>query len=244
MAPSATEGRRMSGPASPPRDLARLLSANPFFASLGEEAVAALAGLCVTRSLEAGRTLFFQGDPGDALYAVRRGQVRILTETGDGRSTTLNLLGSGDVFGEVALLDGQPRTATAVAVEPTELFAILRRDLLALIERQPAIAVRLIAFLCARIRWLSRRAEEAAFLSLEDRLLRRLAGLCEDYGSEITVSQEELARFVGAARESVNRQLQIWRREGLLTLGRGRITILDPDALMRRASDSDDRAGA
>lgn len=225
----------MTGSSGPPRDLARLLSANAFFASLGEEAVAALAGLCVTRKLEAGRTLFCQGDPGDALYAVRRGQVRIVAETGDGRSTTLNLLGPGDVFGEVALLDGQPRTATAVAAEPTELFAILRRDLLALIERQPGIAVRLIAFLCARIRWLSRRAEEAAFLSLEERLIRRLAGLREDYGSEIAVSQEALALFVGATRESVNRQLQVWKREGLVALGRGRITILDTDALARRA---------
>lgn len=225
----------MRGPASPPRNLARLLSANPFFASLGEEAVAALASLCVTRSLDVGRTLFVQGDPGDALYAVRRGQVRIVAETPDGRSTTLNLLGPGDVFGEVALLDGQPRTATAVAMEPTELFAILRRDFLAMIEQHPQIAIRLIEFLCARIRWLSRRAEEASFLSLEDRLLQRLAGLYEDYGSEISVSQEALAQFVGAARESVNRQLQIWKREGLLGLSRGRIDILDPDALARRA---------
>ncbi|RVU13871.1 Crp/Fnr family transcriptional regulator [Methylobacterium oryzihabitans] len=225
----------MTAAANPPRDLARLLCANPFFASLGEEVVAALAGLCVTRSLEAGRTLFCQGDPGDALYAVRRGQVRIVAGTGDGRTTTLNLLGPGDVFGEVALLDGQPRTATAVAAEPTELFAILRRDLLGLIERRPGVAVHLIAVLCARIRWLSRRAEEAAFLSLEERLIRRLAGLREDYGCEIIASQEALARFVGASRESVNRQLQVWKREGLVALGRGRITILDADALTRRA---------
>ncbi len=218
-----------------PGDLGRLLAVNPFFASLGAESVAALAGLCVTRRLEAGRTLFSQGDPGDALYAVRRGQIRIAAEGRDGENATLNLLGPGDVFGEVALLDGEPRTASAVAVEATELFAILRRDFLALIERRPQVAIRLIAFLCARIRWLSRRAEEASFLSLEDRLLRRLAGLHEDYGSPITVSQEELARFVGAARESVNRQLQIWKREGLIGLGRGRIDILDPDALMRRA---------
>lgn len=221
--------------AGPPRDLARLLSVNPFFASLGAEAVAALAGLCVTRRIEGGQTLFCQGDPGDALYAIRRGQVRIVAETRDGRSTTLNLLGPGDVFGEVALLDGEPRTATAVAAETTELFAILRRDLLALIERRPEIAIRLVEFLCARIRWLSRRAEEAAFLPLEQRLLRRLAGLCEDYGSEIAVSQEELARFVGAARESVNRQLQAWKRAGLIALGRGRIRILDVDELARLA---------
>lgn len=214
-----------------PRDLARLLAANPFFASLGTEAVGAIAGLCVTRHFDAGRTIFMKGDAGDALYAVRRGQVRISSETDDGRRTTLNMMGPGDVFGEVALLDGQARTASALASEPTDLFVILRRDLLVLIERQPQVAVQLIELLCARIRWMSRRTEEASFLSLERRLVRRLIGLCDDYGTEIVVSQEELALFVGATRESVNRQLQVWKRGGLLSLGRGRIRVLDTDRL-------------
>jgi CRP/FNR family transcriptional regulator, cyclic AMP receptor protein len=217
--------------AAEPRDLARLLAVNPFFASLGPDALAAIAGLCVTRSLEAGRTLFLKGDPGDALYAIRRGQVRIATAAEDGQRRTLAILGPGDVFGEVALLDGRPRTATAVASEPTELFAVLRRDLLALVERTPGVAVQLIELLCARIRWMSERAEEASFLPLERRLVRRLLGLCEDYGAEIAVSQEDLAVFVGATRESVNRQLQVWKRAGLIALGRGRITVLDADGL-------------
>lgn len=212
---------------SEPRAFARLLAVNPFFASLGSDAVEAIAALCVTRSLEPGRTLFMKGDPGDALFAIRRGQVRITSETEDGRRTTLNMLGSGDVFGEVALLDGHPRTASAVASEATELFVILRRDLLSLLERKPAIAVQLIELLCARIRWMSARTEEASFLSLERRLVRRLIGLCEDYGDEIAVSQEELAAFVGATRESVNRQLQVWKKAGLIELGRGRIHVLD-----------------
>ena len=212
---------------SEPRNLARLLAVNPFFASLGPDAIGTIASLCVTRSLGAGQSLFLKGDPGDALFAIRRGQVRITSETDDGRRTTLNLLGPGDVFGEVALLDGQPRTASAQASEPTELFVILRRDLLALLERQPSIAVQLIELLCARIRWMSARTEEASFLSLERRLVRRLVGLCEDYGDEIAVSQEELAAFVGATRESVNRQLQVWKRGGLIELGRGRIRVLD-----------------
>lgn len=223
-----------------PRDLARLLAVNPFFASLGTEAVAAIAGLCVTRKLDTGATLFIKGDPGDALFAIRRGQVRITSETGDGRRTTLNMLGPGDVFGEVALLDGQPRTASAVAGEPTELFVILRRDLLALIEKRPVVAVQLIELLCARIRWMSRRTEEASFLPLEQRLVRRLVGLVEDYGSEITVSQEELANFVGATRESVNRQLQVWKRAGLIGLGRARIEVRDVGKLEALAGAEED----
>ncbi len=210
---------------------ARLLGANPFFAGLGEDALQAVAGLCVTRSLGAEEMLFLKGDPGDALYAVRRGQIRIATGTEAGRRLTLNLLGSGDVFGEVALLDGHPRTADAIATEPTELFMVRRRDFLDLLERQPGVAVRIIEFLCVRIRWMSERMEESVLLPLSARLSRRLLALADDYGSELHISQEELAIFVGASRESVNRQLQTWRRGGILELGRSRIHLLDPARL-------------
>ena len=216
---------------SEPRDLGRLLGLNPFFARLGAEAVEAIAGLCVARKLEAGQTLFAKGDPGDALFAIRRGQIRIATGTEDGQRRTLNVLGSGDVFGEVALLDGRPRTASAVASEPTDLLVVLRRDFLAMIERRPAVAVQVIELLCARIRWMSERTEEASFLPLDRRLVRRLIGLADDYGDEIAISQDELAAFVGATRESVNRQLQIWKRAGLIGLGRSRIRILDAGRL-------------
>lgn len=214
-------------------DLKRLLAVNPFFAGLGDEALQAITALCVQRHLEAGRTLFEKGDPGDALYAIRRGQIRIVTESGDGRRRTLNLLGAGDVFGEVALLDGRSRTATAVAADATALFVVLRRDLLALIARQPEVAVQLIGLLCARIRWLSAQAEENAFLSLDRRIVRQLLKLGEDYGQAIVISQENLATHVGASRESVNRHLQIWRKAGLIGLSRGRIHLLDSKQLAR-----------
>lgn len=222
-----------------PRDLGRLLGVNPFFASLGPEAVEAIAALCLTRNLEAGRTLFMKGDPGDALYAIRRGQVRIMSGTEDGQHRTLNVLGPGDVFGEVALLDGRSRTATAVVSEAVDLFVVRRADLLALLTRRPELAIQVIELLCGRIRWMSEQAEEAAFLPLDRRLVRRLIGLAEDFGSEIVVSQENLAGFVGATRESVNRQLQVWKRAGLIALGRGRILIRDADGLARLAAASE-----
>ncbi|GJD96662.1 Crp/Fnr family transcriptional regulator [Methylobacterium iners] len=214
-------------------DLGRLLAANTFFASLGPEALSSIAALCITRRLEAGQTLFLKGDPGDALYAIRRGQVRITTDKADGQNLTLNLLGSGDVFGEVALLDGQSRTATAIASEPTDLFVVLRRDFLALLARQPSVAVQVIELLCARIRWMSTQAEDTAFLPLDRRLGRRLLSLAIDYGNEIEISQEDLASFVGATRESVNRHLQVWKRAGIVGLSRGRITLLTPQRLAR-----------
>jgi CRP-like cAMP-binding protein len=214
-----------------PRNLALLLGANPFFAGLGKEAIEAIALLCVTRRLERGESLFHKGDAGDALYAVRRGQIRIATGSTSGRRLTLNLLGSGDVFGEVALLDGRPRTADAVAVEPTELYMVYRRDFLDLLVKRPTVAIRIIELLCERIRWMSAQMEERALLPLETRLAHRLVALSEDFGSDLHVSQEELAIFVGATRESVNRQLQTWRREGWIELSRNRVRVLQPARL-------------
>jgi CRP-like cAMP-binding protein len=221
-----------------PRNLALLLGANPFFARLGQEAIEAIAVLCVSRHLEREETLFLKGDAGDALYAVRRGQIRIGTGSISGRRLTLNLLGSGDVFGEVALLDGRPRTADAVAVEATELYMVRRRDFLDLLVKRPAVAIQIIELLCERVRWMSAQMEERALLPLETRLAHRLVALSEDYGSELHVSQEELAIFVGASRESVNRQLQNWRRQGWIELSRNRIRVLHPSRLW--VSEEDD----
>jgi len=220
-----------------PHNLALLLKANPFFAGLGSEAIEAIAILCVSKRLDAGETLFLKGDPGDALYAVRRGQIRIATSGPSGRRLTLNLLGPGDVFGEVALLDGRPRTADAVATEPTELYTVLRRDFFNLLERRPSVAVRIIELLCERIRWMSLRMEERSLLPLETRLAQRLVALSEDFGHELHVSQEELAVFVGASRESVNRQLQTWRRLGWIELSRNCIRVLHPSCLYRPPAD-------
>jgi CRP/FNR family cyclic AMP-dependent transcriptional regulator len=214
-----------------PHRFARLLGANPFFAALGPEALEAIAGLCVTCSLGAGEVLFLKGDPGDAVFVVRRGQIRIGTSTEEGQRLTLNLLGPGDVFGEVSILDGSARTADAVAAEPSELFMVRRRDFLDLLQTRPAVAVGVIELLCERFRWMSERMEEAVLLPLPARLSRRLHALAEDYGSDVHVSQEELAIFVGSTRESVNRQLQAWRQQGIVELGRGRIRVLDQAGL-------------
>ena len=208
-----------------PTEFAVLLKMNPLFADLGEDALKKIAGLCSRRTLGANEVLFQKGDAGDALYGIRRGQVRIETGTEGGGRLTLNFLGSGDLFGEIALLDGQARTADATAVEPTELYVLHRADFTAFLTREPGVAVKLIELLCQRIRWVSERMEEAVLLPLQVRLARRLCALAADFGSEVQISQEQLGIYVGAARESVNRQLQQWRRDGILELKRGRIVL-------------------
>jgi CRP-like cAMP-binding protein len=212
-------------------EFAVMLKLNPMFADLGSDELARISGLCDTRQLGAGEILFRKGDPGDALFGVRRGQIRIETGASDGSRLTLNFMGSGVLFGEVAVLDGQSRTADATAGEPSELFVLRREDFLAHLEREPKVAVKIILLLCQRIRRQSERTEESVLQSLPVRLARRLCALASDYGSEVHISQEQLGVFVGAARESVNRQLQHWRKDGILDLQRGRILLLNMNRL-------------
>lgn len=208
-------------------EFAVILKMNPMFADLGADELQRLATLCHTQHLSSGEVLFQKGDPGNALFGVRRGQIRIETGATDGSRLTLNFMGPGDLFGEVAVLDGQERTADAAAGEVTELFVLRREDFLSFLEREPKVAIRIIQLLCQRIRWQSERMEESVLQPLPVRLARRLCALAEDFGSEVHISQEQLGVFVGAARESVNRQLQAWRKDKILDLQRGRILLHD-----------------
>lgn len=212
-------------------EFATLLRINPFFRDLGPAIIDRLAALCTVRRLAGGEILFQKGDPGDALYGVRRGQIRIESGTAEGHRITLNALGSGDMFGEIALLDGQTRTADAIAVETTELFTLRRDPVLDYIKREPKVAIRFIELLCKRLRYVSEQMEESLTLPIGVRVARRLVALADDFGNEIEITQDQLAAYVGAARESVNRQLRVWQRAGLLDVKRGRIVLLKPDAI-------------
>ena len=219
-------------------EFAVLLGLNPLFSGLGADSINKIAALCHTRYAVTGELLFQKGDSGDALFGIRRGQVRIETGSAGGGRLTLNYLGAGDLFGEIAVLDGQPRTADATAAEPSELFVLRRNDFLSYLESEPRVAVKLIALLCQRIRWVSDRIEESVLLPLQVRLARRLRALAADFGSEVHISQEQLGIYVGASRESVNRQLQQWRQQGILEIRRGRVLLLNANRLRAEARDS------
>ena len=208
-------------------EFAVMLKMNPMFADLGTDELQRISALCHTRHLRVGEMLFRKGDPGDSLFGLRRGQIRIEAGASGGSRQTLNFMGPGDLFGEVAVLDGQSRTADATAGEPSELFVLRREDFLGFLEREPRVAIKIIQLLCQRIRWQSERMEESVLQPLPVRLARRLCALASDFGSEVHISQEQLGVFVGAARESVNRQLQLWRKDGILDLQRGRILLLN-----------------
>ena len=149
----------------------------------------------------------------------------------------------GDAFGEIALLDGSPRTATATAMTRTELIVIPRDAFSALLQSQPQLATHLIQLLCKRVRWTAELMEDTALLSVPARLAKRLLSLAGALGREpqrgmkITFSQEELAQFLGLSRQIVNQHLQTWRAQNWISLGRGSITLEDPQALERIVSE-------
>jgi CRP-like cAMP-binding protein len=210
-----------------------VLKANRLFRDLPDLALDKLAALSVRRSVRRGTRIFSQGDAGDSLLGLISGQVRISATTPGGKEVFLNIMEPGDSFGEIAVLDGSTRTASAAAVLDTELFVVRRADLMGLIEREPKLAAHLIALLCQRLRWTSRLVEEATTLSVHGRLARHLLILTDEHGTTeqgrvtLRMSQADLAGFMGVSRQIVNQYLQQWRRRGWIELGRGRIVLKD-----------------
>jgi CRP/FNR family cyclic AMP-dependent transcriptional regulator len=224
-----------------------LLERNRLFRGLPGPTIAQLAMLSVRRSYAEGSVIFSQGDPGDALYGVVTGKVRISANAPDGKEMFLNIMEPGDTFGEIALLDGNPRTATASATALSELLVIARDGFLGLLQREPALPVHLLRLLCQRIRWTSGLAEDSALLAVPARLARRLLSLGKLHGHQtlngvhLVISQEDVARFLGISRQVVNQYLQGWKANGWVEIGRGKMTIVDAQALQRTAESSEPR---
>jgi CRP/FNR family cyclic AMP-dependent transcriptional regulator len=214
-----------------------ILERNRLFRGLPAPTLQQISALVIRRPYKEGAIVFSQADPGDALYGVVTGRIRISASARDGKEIFLNIMEPGDTFGEIALLDGNPRTATATATTPAVLIIIMRDQFLGLLRREPDLSIHLLQLLCQRIRWTSRWAEDSALLTVPARLARRLLSLAKLHGHEtpsglhLTISQEEIARFLGLSRQSVNQHLQEWKGEGWVKLGRGKITIGNQAAL-------------
>ena len=193
------------------------------------------------RSYAAGEMVYQEGDPADALHLVLRGRVAVMVTSPDGRELTFMVLGRDDVFGEMALLaaDGH-RGATVRALEPAETLVIHRRDFDHLRQRHRAFSELLIDILAERVLRLSAQIEEALYLPVQTRILRRLVELARTYGqgrvpAVIPLTQEDIAGLAGTARATVNRILRTERNRGTVSLEKRRITVLDLESLVRRA---------
>src|SRR5690242_7047864 len=213
-----------------------LLRAHPFFKDLGNTIIDRLAPRVISTKIKKGAVIFRKGDIGSKLYAVRVGAVRISAPSEEGKDAIFNLVVPGELFGEIAFLDGGQRTADAVAIDNCELMVIERRDFIPLIQDDPELAIRLIKVLCGRLRRTSEQVEDIVFLGLPNRLAKALLHLHQSSGNaqtsnKIHVTQREISQMIGVSRESANKQLQDWQRRKWLKLERGGVVIHAPDAL-------------
>lgn len=206
---------------------------------LSREELKRLAAATSISNHAARSTIFQKGDPGSSMMAVIRGRVKICSYSAGGKELVLNIIDRGGLFGEIALLDGEPRTADAVALEETDLLVLDRGRFLPFLSGNPDIAVRLLGLLCKRLRLTSEHLEDMLFLETSPRLARWLLRLGDIFGKttptgtrlDLKLSQQQIGSLAGLSRESVNKCLGEWQRDGFIGVASGYITLLDRDAL-------------
>jgi CRP/FNR family cyclic AMP-dependent transcriptional regulator len=223
-------------------DTVALLRRVPVFSALSPEELAQVAQVAVPRRFEAGEVVFKEGDEGSTCYIVRSGRARAIREHPDGRSITLAHFAPGEIFGEMSMFDGERRSATVETTEGTEAIAILSGDMHRLLREHPEISVKLIAALGQRLRDTNERLARQSFQTVQSRVaavLAQLVAAAREEGGEgegdvmITTTQAELAQLAGSSRESASRFLAVLERAGIITQGRGRLTVHDAEALGR-----------
>lgn len=220
------------------------LAEHPLFSRMNAADRDQLLALGMERRFNDGQLIFQRGDPGVSMMLVLRGQVRISILSEQGKELVFSLIQPGECFGEIALLDGQPRSAAATAVGQCVLFTLARANFIPFLLCHPQAALGLLAVLCERLRTASMFIERLVFQNLPARLARLLLNLAEIHGVSTPtgiriahrISQQEIGSLIAASRESVNKQLQIWRKEDLLTVEHGCFILLQPAALHRLAA--------
>jgi CRP-like cAMP-binding protein len=217
------------------------LMTSPLFQAMQPEELDEILSFATERRVRRGQVILQRGDDGSALMAVLRGRVRISSVSPEGREVTLNVINPGQIFGEIALLDGQPRSADAAAIEDTLLLVVERRHLLPFLRHNEDLFLRLLAELCSKLRRTSMALEELALFDLPVRLARVLQKLAVDYGRpgpngtriDLKLSQRDLSNLVAASRESVNKLLRAWRETNVVDLENGYIVLRRPAELNR-----------
>jgi CRP/FNR family transcriptional regulator, cyclic AMP receptor protein len=217
---------------------ADLLRSVPLFSDLEQGELERFSLVAVPRSFPAATRVFHEGDHSDACYIVRRGSFRVTREHSDGRAITLATLGPGDIFGELAMLDGEVRSASVESLEDSELLALPAGEVRALLARHPEITVKLVAALVRRLRTANERISRQSFQTVPSRVAGVLTQLVAEEGEggdggEVTIrmNQADLAQLAGTSRESVSRFLADLERAGVVRPGRGRVTVLEPAKL-------------
>ena len=229
-------------PAERVRDRLSLLRNHPLFRDLPPTVIEQLGSYMKTRRVARGTTIFSKGDPGSGFMGVLSGTVKISVASADGKDIVLNIFHEGDVFGEIALLDGRPRTADATAMSDCELIVIERRDFVRFLSGHPEVTIKFIEILCSRLRRTSEQVQDVTFLNLPTRLAKALLQLtAAEEGSaprrKVTITQREISQIIGRSRESTNKQLRAWAKRGWIRLERGSVSVVSPENLVAVAAE-------
>lgn len=224
----------------PGRSPEEALRSSQLFGGLDPTLRAQVAAQAIVRPYARGATILRRGDPGTGMVVVLQGRVRVGVTSEEGREMTLGILGPGDALGEMALIDGQERSADAVALEDSSVLLLERGKFLRLLRETPDLSLRLLVVMTERLRRANLALEDVALLPLEARLARLLTRLAEDYGKpaasegiriELKLSQKDLATLVGSSREKVNRQLREWEQDGTVGKEQGYLVLRRPERL-------------
>lgn len=215
----------------------------PLFKALDDQAAISLRQSMKSQNLKKGQMLFKEGQPGDHLYLVKTGKVKLSHASGDGRESVFMVLGPGDMFGELSLFDPGPRTSTAIAVTDSEVLGLGHSVLLPWLEDKPEVAQALLQALAHRLRRTSEAMSDLVFADVPGRVAKALLELGEKFGSKNSsglavhhdLTQEELAQLVGASRETVNKALADFASRGWIRLETKSVELLDLDRLTKRA---------
>lgn len=207
--------------------------------SLPEKEFEQLRAAAVTKTYRGRQAIFLRGDEARGLFVVTRGRVRVVANSAEGKEVILRVLEPGEIFGEIAMLDGGKRTADAVAEGDSELMYVGRADFLSFLEGNPKLCIEMLELVCGRLRSTSEQLEDFSFLDLRTRLAKRLLQLVDEHGETaaqgthiaMALSQQTLAAMMGTSREAVNKQLRQWEGQGIIALGRNSITLVDREAL-------------
>lgn len=218
---------------------AELLASTPLFSLLPADALTRIAAVAVPRSFPAGSAIFREGDTGEACYVISSGHARALGEHADGRTITLATFGPGDLFGELSLFDAETRSATVETLDEVEALAILGSDLRPLVAANPELGLGLAGALARRLREANRRIARRSFQTVQGRVAAALLELVDQARSEgavageveLVATQTEIAQLAGTSRESASRFIADLARAGVISQGRGRVLVKDPDAL-------------
>jgi CRP/FNR family transcriptional regulator, cyclic AMP receptor protein len=222
-------------------DKLAILRRHPLLGQLSPAVIEHLGSYMKRRNLPRGTVIFARGEPGNGLICVLAGAVKISMLSADGREIVLTIMQVGDIFGEIALLDGHPRTADATAMTDCELMVIERRDFIPFLRSQPGLTIQIMEILCSRLRRTTEQVQDLTLLNLRTRLAKTLIQLIADderpgSAPKVLITQREISQIVGISRESTNKHLRSLAKQGLIRLERGAIVVLNPDKLAEVAA--------